>query len=94
MEREPMKRLTIIYDNTVLFDGEVEELGWQDAAHQVSVVGKLKRQAAPASVGGFMDLLAGARRERTAEVVRQRKREFAEEAPELEEASEPEGATG
>lgn len=86
-----MKRLTIVYDNTMLFDGEVEELGWQDAASQISVVGKLKRQ--PAAVGGtgggFLDLLAGARRERTAEVVRERKRELAAEG-ELPAAEEPE----
>ena len=90
-----MKRLTITYGNTVLFDGEVEELGWQDAASQVSVVGKLKSQPV-ASGGGFLDLLAGARRERTAEAVRERKREYAaeakevvaaEEVPELEEAA-------
>jgi hypothetical protein len=81
---EPMKRLTIIYDNTVLFDGEVAELAWQDAAHQVSVTGKLKHQAptTAASVGGILDLLAGARRERTAEAVRERRREFYSEQEE------------
>ena len=73
-----MKRLTITYDNTVLFDGEVEELGWQDAASQVSVVGKLKRQSA-SSGGGLMELLSNARKERTAEVVEERKRELAVE---------------
>lgn len=90
-----MKRLTITYDNTVLFDGEVEELGWQDTSSQVSVVGKLKSQPV-ASGGGFLDLLAGARRERTAEVVRERKREFAAEAkgvPAPEEVPELQGST-
>lgn len=82
-----MKRLTISYNGAVLFDGEVEELSWQDAAHQVSVAGKLKapagaRQSAPASggaVGGIMDLLAGVSKARTAEAVKERKQELAAE---------------
>lgn len=74
-----MKRLTIVYDNTVLFDGEVEELSWQDGSSQVSVAGKLKRQSSP-SGGGFMDLLAGVSKARTAEVVRERKRELVAES--------------
>jgi hypothetical protein len=77
-----MKRLTIVYDNTVLFDGEVEELGWQDGSSQVSVIGKLKRQAAPASGSGLMDLLTGVSKARTAETVRERKRELAAEREE------------
>lgn len=80
-----MKRLTITYDNTVLFDGEVEELAWQDSPAQVSVIGKLKRQSSPASPGGggagggLMDLLAGVSKARTAEVVKERKRQLAAE---------------
>ena len=90
-----MKRLTITYDDAVLFDGEVEELSWQDAAHQVSVAAKLKvaagaRPPATSPVSGLMDLLTGASKARTAEVVRQHKQELAAEAeqvPELEEAT-------
>jgi hypothetical protein len=82
-----MKRLTITYDNTVLFDGEIEELGWQDSPIQVSVIGKLKRQSSPTASGasggaggGLMDLLAGVSKSRTAEVVKERKRQLAAEA--------------
>lgn len=90
-----MKRLTITYDDAVLFDGEVEELSWQDAAHQVSVAAKLKgaagaRPPATSPVSGLMDLLTGASKARTAEVVRQHKQELAAEAeqvPELEEVT-------
>lgn len=80
-----MKRLTITYNDAVLFDGEVEELSWQDAAHQVSVAGKLKASAgardpaAASPVGGLMDLLTGVSKARTAETVRERKRELAAE---------------
>lgn len=78
-----MKRLTIVYDNTVLFDGEVEELGWQDGSSQVSVIGKLKRQPTPASGGsGLMDLLTGVSKARTAETARERKRELTAEREE------------
>lgn len=77
-----MKRLTIVYDNTVLFDGEVEELGWQDGSSQVSVIGKLKRQAPPAAGGGLMDLLTGVSKARTAETARERKRELTAEREE------------
>ncbi len=82
-----MKRLTITYDSAVLFDGEVEELSWQDAAHQVSVVGKLNtpaaaRPAAASPVSGLMDLLTGVSKTRTAEVVKERKRELVAEREE------------
>lgn len=70
-----MKVLTITYNGTTIFDGPVEEFAWQDSAQQVSAVGKLKRQAAPAG-GGLLDLLAGARKERTAALAEERKQEL------------------
>lgn len=73
-----MKNLKIVYNETTLFDGPVEEFAWQDSAQQVSAVGKLKRQTAP-SGGGLLDLLAGARKERTAALAEERRQELAAE---------------
>ena len=75
-----MKRLTITYNDTTLFDGTVDEFAWQDSAQQVSVVGKFKRQ--PAAGGGLLDLLTSARKDKTAAIVQERKAELDLEAQE------------
>lgn len=60
-----MKRLTITYnDNTVLFDGLVDEFAWQDTASMVTVSGKKKAEK-PAAAAGLLDMLTAASRQRT-----------------------------
>ena len=77
-----MKRLTITYnEDTILFDGLVDEFAWQDSAQQVSVVGKFKRQPA-AGGGGLLEMLTSARKDKTAAIVQERKAELDLEAQE------------
>ena len=77
-----MKRLTITYNDTTLFDGTVDEFAWQDSAQQVSVVGKFKRQPAQSAGGGLLEMLTSARKDKTAAIVQERKAELDLEAQE------------
>ena len=75
-----MKRLTVTYDGTTIFDADVDSFKWEDGPDGVTVVGKLK--GAKPSGGGLLDLLAGARKQQTAAIVQERKAELDLEAQE------------
>lgn len=48
-----MKKLTIVYGDTTLFDAEVSELTWVDSASGVKVEGRTR----PAGKGGGLGVL-------------------------------------
>lgn len=62
------KNLTVTYDGVTLFDGNVDELQWQDLSSEgaVSVVGKQRRQPAASGLG---ELLTRARKQQADRVV-------------------------
>lgn len=74
-----MKRLTVTYDGTTIFDADVDSFRWEDGPDGVTVVGKVKG-AKPSGGGGLLDLLAGARKQQTAAIVEERKTELDLEA--------------
>lgn len=49
-----MKHLTITYNDTVLFDGEIAELIWSDNANGVKVEGRITKAA---NGPGLLDML-------------------------------------
>ena len=65
-----VKHLKIQYNDTVLFDGEVEEIVWSDGSAGVSVNGKLKRSKPSGGSGaGIFEKLAAASKQKTADAV-------------------------
>lgn len=61
------KHLKIEYNETVLFDGEVDEVVWNDGVNGVTVTGRNRRAGSTAGGGSaLIDLLsAAARKQRT-----------------------------
>ena len=61
-----MKRLTITYNNAVIFDQDVSEFTWTDSDSAVSVSGKIRpsRQAG----SGLFDALVSASKRQTQQV--------------------------
>lgn len=61
-----MKRLTITYGNSVIFDQDVSEFTWTDSESAVSVSGKIRpaRQAG----SGLFDALVSASKRQTQQV--------------------------
>ena len=53
----PRRLLTVIWDGTTIFDGDVEELVFTDNDTGIKVEGRIKRAQAG---GGFLDILAAA----------------------------------
>lgn len=56
-----MKRLKIEYGDLTLFDGEVDEVIWNDSDNGVSVVGKLNKPVGQ----GLIDMLTAASKKAT-----------------------------
>lgn len=57
-----MKHLTITYNGTTLFDGNIEELVFTDNDTGVKVEGRLKATRATVGGAGLLDLLTAATR--------------------------------
>jgi hypothetical protein len=60
-----MKHLKVEYNGIVLFDGDVEEVTWNENGNGVSVSGKIKTS----NSGGLLDLLTAASKKQTANAV-------------------------
>lgn len=69
-----MKNLKIVYNGMVLFDGDVEEFQWSDSASGVTATGKAKRSNG--SNGNFFDMLVGARKQQTENIMSDRRAEL------------------
>lgn len=60
-----MKRLTVAYNGTTYFDGDIEELVFTDNDQGVTVQGRLTKKTAAGS--GLLDLLTNAAKPKTRE---------------------------
>lgn len=82
-----MKHLKIIYGDVVLWDAEVGSLEWQDSDNGVKVEGRIKANKPAGGGGGLLDMLTNMSKAKTAQVVEQKRDEYAEETAELVEDS-------
>lgn len=64
-----MKTLTITYDGITLFDGEVSEMTWTDAANTVRVEGKQRG-------GGLGDLITGLSKQSTQKKIAEKREQY------------------
>lgn len=83
-----MKHLTITYNNTTLFDGEIAELIWSDTSSGVKVEGRTAVSRGAAGGPGLLDMLTSFSKAKTAEVAAEKQAEYeAEQEPALAESS-------
>lgn len=69
-----MKHLRVEYNGIVLFDDDVDEVSWSDSDNGVTVTGKIRRAGAPGGgAGGFLEMLTGASRQRTQNLVAEKR---------------------
>lgn len=74
-----LKKLKVTYNDQVLFDGEINELVWLDGESGVKIEGRVKPAAAAKPGGaGLLDMLTGASKSRTQEIVAQKKQTIVE----------------
>lgn len=71
-----MKRLTISYNGAVLFDADVAEFIWSDVSNGVKVEGKIRKTANGGGVGGLLEQLAGASKNKTQRMVEEKRAEL------------------
>lgn len=72
-----MKHLTIIYNNHTLFDSEVNELVWADTDNGIKIEGRIKqRNTSSGGAGGLLDMLANVSKNRTAEMVAEKRQQL------------------
>ena len=77
-----MKHLTIIYNEQTLYDGEIAELIWSDTANGVKVEGRTAVARASSGGPGLLDMLTSMSKQKTANVVAEKRAEFeAEQEP-------------
>ena len=76
-----MKHLTIIYNDHTLFDGEVNELVWADSDSGIRIEGRIKQRGN--NGGGLLDILANASKNRTAEMVAEKRQQLETEKVEV-----------
>lgn len=69
-----MKRLVVTYGDQVLFDGEVAEFSWSDSAGGVKVEGRVRGKSGGG--GGLLDLVSGLSKQKTAQVVEQKREDY------------------
>lgn len=82
-----MKHLKVIYNDQILFDGEINELVWLDGDSGVKIEGRVKPAAtAKPAAAGLLDMLTGASKNRTQEMVTQKRQSLVEAEPEAAEA--------
>lgn len=69
-----MKHLRVEYNGIVLFDGNVDEVSWNDSDNGVTVTGKMRRAGGQSGgAGGFLEMLTNASRQRTQNVVAEKR---------------------
>jgi len=68
--------LYIRYGDIVLHDDDVDELDFTDAPGRVAVTGRLSEPKPAAAGAGLLDLLAGARKAQTRQIVEDKRREL------------------
>lgn len=68
-----MKHLKITYNGHVLFDGEICELVWSDSDSGVKIEGRTVRKAQPSGGGGILDMLTGMSKQKTADMIEDKK---------------------
>lgn len=74
LERQKVKHLRVEYNGIVLFDGNVDEVSWNDSDNGVTVTGKMRRAGAQGGgAGGFLEMLTNASRQRTQNVVAEKR---------------------
>ena len=74
-----MKHLTVTYNDHTLFDGEINELVWLDSDSGIKIEGRTKPKSA-GGAGSFLDMLTGASKARTAEMVVEKREQLEQEA--------------
>lgn len=79
-----MKHLRVEINGIELVNGDFAEISFTDGTNGVKVEGKPARNGTGGG-GGLLDLLAGASRQRTAEVVEQKRATIAEQPVVVEE---------
>lgn len=84
-----MKNLKVEYNGVVLFDGEVDEVIWNDGPSGVAVTGKFARVANAGSgvAGGLMEFLTAASKKQTEAKIEEKKSALAAEADSQENAT-------
>jgi hypothetical protein len=78
---EKLKHLTVTYNDHTLFDGEVNELVWADSDSGIKIEGRIKK--AGNNSGGLLDMLANASKNRTAEMVADKRQQLETEKVEV-----------
>ena len=72
-----MRRLTITYGDTVIFDGDnIDQFQWNETTEGVAVTAKFPPAAAKQAGGGLLDLLTASRRQQTQTVIEQKRAEL------------------
>jgi hypothetical protein len=78
-----LKHLTIIYNDHTLFDGEVNELIWADSDAGIKIEGRIKQRNNGGGAGGLLDMLANVSKNRTAEMVAEKRQQLETEQVEV-----------
>lgn len=71
-----MKHLTITYNDTTLFDGEIAELIWSDTDKGVKVEGRTAVTRGASGGPGLLDMLTSLSKSKTAEVAAEKHAEY------------------
>ena len=78
-----MKHLKVTYNDHTLFDGEIAELVWSDSDHGVKIEGRTKPKGAVGGAGSLLDMLASVSKNRTAEMVAEKRQQLETEQVEV-----------
>ena len=78
-----MKHLRIEYNSIVLYDGEVNEVTWSDSDSGIKVEGRMRGSSGGGGGGGgisgFLEAITNASKNRTQEVVEEKRQQLNEE---------------
>lgn len=70
-----------MYNDHILFDGEICELVWSDSDSGVKIEGRTVRKAQPSGGGGILDMLTGMSKQKTADMVSEKRNAMKEPEP-------------
>lgn len=74
-----MKKLTIIYDDRTIFDGDVAEFNWNETANGVKVEGKIRKTANGGGAEQIVKMLSGMSKNKTQKMVEEKQAEYQSE---------------
>lgn len=74
-----MKKLTIIYDDRTLFDGDVAEFNWNETANGVKVEGKIRKSGNGGGAEQIVKMLSGMSKNKTQKMVEEKQAEYQSE---------------